>query len=151
MMRTMLGGKIHRATVTEANLDYEGSVTVDEDLLDAAGILAGEAVEVWDVTNGARLTTYTLAGPRGSGVVCVNGAAAQLVDAGDVAIIANFVSLSDAEARSWEPHVVFVDCANRVVGSRSERPALQSSSRGLSPSWDPGYFPHFHTSAFTRS
>ncbi len=117
----MLGGKIHRATVTAADLDYEGSVTVDRDLLDAAGILEGEAVEIWDVTNAARLTTYTLAGKRGSGVVCVNGAAAHLVHAGDRVIIASFVSLDDAEARVWQPRAVFVDSANRVIERRPER------------------------------
>jgi len=121
MRRTMLGGKIHRATVTTADLDYEGSVTVDQDLLDAAGILEGEAVEIWDVTNAARLTTYALAGERGSGVVCVNGAAAHLVHAGDLVIIASFVSLDDAEARLWQSRAVFVDGANRVVERRAER------------------------------
>ena len=117
----MLGGKIHRATVTAADLDYEGSVTVDRDLLDAAGILEGEAVEIWDVTNAARLTTYALAGDRGSGAVCANGAAAHLVHAGDLVIIASFVSLDDGEAHRWRPRVVFVDGANRVVEQRAER------------------------------
>jgi|SRR5665648_43351 len=117
----MLGGKIHRATVTGADLAYEGSVTVDQELLDAAGILEGEAVEVWDVTNGARLATYSLSGPRGSGVVCINGAAAHLVHMGDVVIIASFVSLDDAEARSWQPSIVFVDSDNRLVEKRPER------------------------------
>ncbi|MDZ4178138.1 MAG: aspartate 1-decarboxylase, partial [Coriobacteriia bacterium] len=84
MKRTMLGGKIHRAVVTEANVEYEGSISVDEDLLDAAGILPGEAVHIWDVTNAARLTTYAIAAPRGSGSVCVNGAAAHLVSEGDL-------------------------------------------------------------------
>lgn len=121
MLRTMLGGKIHRAVVTEACLDYEGSVTVDADLLGAAGILEGEAVEIWDVTSGARLTTYTIAGPGGSGVVCVNGAAAHLVHAGDLVIIACFVTLDDAEARRFEPRVVFVDADNRVRETRAER------------------------------
>jgi aspartate 1-decarboxylase len=121
MRRTMLGGKIHRATVTAANLDYEGSLTVDQDLLDSADILAGQAVEVWDVTSGSRLTTYALAGQRGGGVVCANGAAAHLVHAGDLVIIASFVSLDDAEARSWQPRVVFVDAANRVIERRPER------------------------------
>ncbi len=121
MKRTMLGGKIHRATVTEADLDYEGSITIDRDLLEAAGILEGEAVEVWDVTNGSRLTTYTLAGPAGSGVVCVNGAAAHLVRAGDVIIIANFVLLDDEEARSWRPRAVFVDERNSIREVRPER------------------------------
>lgn len=121
MRRTMLGGKIHCATVTAADHDYEGSVTVDEDLLDAADILAGEAVEVWDVTNGSRLRTYALVGPRGSGVVCVNGAAAHLVQAGHIVIITSFVSLDEAEARSWQPRTVFVDERNRVRETRAER------------------------------
>ena len=123
MRRTMLGGKIHRATVTEADLDYEGSITVDTDLLDAAGILPHEAVDIWDVTNGARLTTYALAGPRGSGVVCVNGAAAHLVHAGDLVIIAAFVQMTDAEAREWEPRIVFVDAENRIAERRAEEVA----------------------------
>lgn len=121
MRRTMLGGKIHRATVTDANLAYEGSVTVDEDLLDAADILVGEAVEIWDVTSGARLTTYALAGTRGSGVVCVNGAAAHLIHAGDLVILAHFVVLDDAEARVWQPHVVFVDEHNHIAEKRGEQ------------------------------
>lgn len=121
MRRTMLGGKIHRATVTDANLEYEGSVTVDQDLLDAAGILVGEAVDLWDATNGSRLTTYALAGPRGSGTVCVNGAAAHLIHTGDTVIIASFISLDDIPARSWQPYVVFVDGANRKIEKRNER------------------------------
>jgi aspartate 1-decarboxylase len=120
----MLGGKIHRATVTDANLSYEGSVTVDQDLLDAAGILPNEAVEIWDVTTGARLTTYALVGPRRSGVVCVNGAAAHHIHAGDLVIIAAFVSLDDAEARVWQPRAVFVDDANRIRDSRAERATI---------------------------
>ncbi|MBI5231770.1 MAG: aspartate 1-decarboxylase [Coriobacteriales bacterium] len=120
MQRTILGGKIHRATVTEANLEYEGSVTVDCDLLDAAGILANEAVHIWDVTNGARITTYAIPGTRGSGVVCVNGAAAHHVSPGDLVIIANFVQLDDLEAHVWEPRVVFVDEANRIAEQRAE-------------------------------
>lgn len=115
MRRRMLGGKIHRATVTHADLHYEGSVTVDADLLDAADILPNEAVEIWNVTNGSRLTTYALVGERGSGVVCVNGAAAHLVDPGDLVIIANFVDVDDSKARSWTPRVVFVDAHNRMV------------------------------------
>ncbi len=120
-MRRMLGGKIHRATVTAVRLDYEGSITLDEDLLDAAGILPGEAVDVWNVTNGARLTTYALAGLRGSGVVCVNGAAAHHAQAGDLVIVASFVALTDDEAHAWRPRTVFVDAANRVTERRAER------------------------------
>jgi aspartate 1-decarboxylase len=117
----MLGGKIHRATVTAACLDYEGSVTVDQDLLDAAGILENEAVQVWNVTTGSRLTTYALAGPPGSGVVCVNGAAAHHACAGNVVIIACFVEIDDVEAGTWRPRVVFVDQSNRAVELRPER------------------------------
>jgi aspartate 1-decarboxylase len=120
MKRTMLGGKIHRATVTEANVAYEGSVSVDQDLLDAANILPGEAVHIWDVTNAARLTTYAIAAPRGSGAVCVNGAAAHLVGEGDLVIIASFVDLEDLEARNWTPSAVFVDERNRIVEKRAE-------------------------------
>ncbi|MDI6901670.1 MAG: aspartate 1-decarboxylase [Anaerosomatales bacterium] len=122
MHRTMLGGKVHRATVTGADIHYEGSITLDAGLLDAAGILPNEAVSVWDVTNGARFETYAIAGPRGGGDVCVNGAAAHLVDVGDLVIIASFVRLEDAEARSWEPRVVFVDGRNRAVETRAETP-----------------------------
>ena len=121
MRRTMLGGKIHRATVTDACLDYEGSITIDADLLDAAGILENEAVRIWNVTNGSRLTTYALIGERGSGVVCVNGAAAHHASAGDLVIIASFVELEDSEAATWRPRVVFVDAANRVAELRAER------------------------------
>jgi aspartate 1-decarboxylase len=122
MLRTMLGGKVHRATVTGADIAYEGSVTVDPDLLDAAGILAHEKVHIWDVTNGARLATYALAGARGSGVVCVNGAAAHHVRRGDIVILASFVRIDDAEARAWRPHVVFVDEENRPRERRAEEP-----------------------------
>ena len=120
MRRRMLGGKIHRATVTDACLEYEGSVTIDRDLLEAAGILGNEAVEVWNVTNGARLTTYALEGPRGSGTVCVNGAAAHHVSPGDLVILATFVDVEDAEAGLWRPRVAFVDSANRLVQVRPE-------------------------------
>ena len=111
----MLKGKIHRATVTQADLHYVGSVTVDEDLLDAADLLPGELVHIVDVTNGARLETYTIAGPRGSGVIGINGAAAHLVHPGDVVILIAYCQVTDAEARALEPHVVFVDEDNKVV------------------------------------
>jgi aspartate 1-decarboxylase len=127
MQRTMLGGKVHRATVTEACVDYEGSITVDADLLEAARILGSEVVHVWDVTNGSRLTTYAIPGERGSGVVCVNGAAARLVRAGDLVIVASFVTLDDAEAHSWEPSTVFVDEHNRIVARRAEQPGRCAS------------------------
>src|SRR6187200_454317 len=112
MQRLMFKSKIHRATVTAANRDYEGSLTVDADLLDAADILPYEQIHVWDVTNGARLVTYALAGPRGSGVICVNGAGAHLIKTGDVVIIATYAELEDAEARRHEPRVVFLGPGN---------------------------------------
>ncbi len=117
----MLLGKIHRATVTGADLEYEGSITIDADLMDSVGILEHEAVHVWDVTNGARLITYALRGPRGSGVVCINGAAAHQVEVADTVIIACFVELDDAEARTWDPKIVLVDSYNKIVETRPER------------------------------
>lgn len=115
LTRPMLLGKIHRVTVTGADLDYVGSITIDADLLDAADILAGQQVDVVDVTNGSRLTTYAIPGERGSGEVCVNGAAAHLIRAGDVAIVIAYGMLADAEARTYEPHVVFVNETNQIV------------------------------------
>ena len=114
MFRTLLGGKIHRATVTQADLNYVGSITVDEDLLDAAGILVNEKVQIVTNNNGARLETYTIAGKRGSGVICLNGAAARLVQPGDVVIIMSYVLLSEPEISAHEPKVVLVDEANRI-------------------------------------
>jgi aspartate 1-decarboxylase len=111
----MLLGKIHRATVTDADLHYVGSLTLDADLMDAAGLLPGQQVDVVDVTNGARLSTYVITGERGSGVVCVNGAAAHLVHRGDVVIVIAYGLLDDAQARRRRPDVVFVDADNRVV------------------------------------
>jgi aspartate 1-decarboxylase len=115
MRRTMMKSKIHRATVTEANLHYVGSVTIDRDLMDAADLLVNEKVQVVDNDNGARLETYVIEGERGSGVVCLNGAAARLVHPGDTVIIISYADLDDAEARAFEPRVVFVDRANRQV------------------------------------
>lgn len=111
----MLTAKIHRATVTHADLHYVGSVTVDEDLLDAAGILPGELVSIVDVTNGSRLETYTIAGERGSGVVGINGAAAHLVHPGDIVILIAYGQMTTAEARAYEPRIVHVDGDNRIV------------------------------------
>lgn len=115
MIRTMFASKIHRATVTHADLHYVGSVTVDLDLLDAANILPGELVSIVDVTNGARLETYTIAGERGSGVIGINGAAAHLVDIGDLVILITYAQFSDPEARAFVPTVVHVDARNRIV------------------------------------
>lgn len=118
-MRTMMTGKVHRATVTGANLDYQGSITLDPDLMDAAGILPYEQVHILDVTNGARLETYAIKGERGSGEVCVNGAAAHLVRAGDLVIIVAYQQLDDAAARKLSPSVVFVDARNRMVSQEA--------------------------------
>ena len=115
MMRIMMKSKIHRATVTQADLDYVGSVTIDADLLDAADLLEGEQVAIVDNTNGARIETYVIPGPRGSGVIGINGAAAHLVHPGDMVIIMSYAVVTDAEARSMTPHVVHVDGENRVV------------------------------------
>ncbi|MEX1164462.1 MAG: aspartate 1-decarboxylase [Nitriliruptor sp.] len=115
MRRTMMKSKIHRGTVTEANLDYVGSITIDRDLMDAADLLVNEKVQVVDNDNGARLETYVIEGERGSGVICLNGAAARLVQPGDTVIIISYADLEDAEARAWEPTVVFVDGDNQPV------------------------------------
>lgn len=115
MQRTMLKSKIHRATVTDANLHYVGSVTVDEDLMRAADLLPGEQVAIVDVTNGARLETYVITGQAGSGVIGINGAAAHLVSPGDLVILISYGVMDDAEARTYQPRVVFVDDANRVL------------------------------------
>ncbi len=120
MFRTMLKSKLHRATVTQADLHYVGSVTVDEDLMDAADLLAGEQVAIVDVTNGARLETYVIAGPRNSGVIGINGAAARLVHPGDLVILISYATVSDADARTLRPRVVFVDAANRIAGTSAD-------------------------------
>ena len=114
-MRVMMKSKIHRATVTQADLHYVGSVTIDADLMDAADLLEGEKVAIVDVTNGARLETYVISGERGSGVIGINGAAARLVHQGDLVIIISYTMLEDAEARKLVPTVVHVDEHNRVV------------------------------------
>ncbi|WP_313408396.1 aspartate 1-decarboxylase [Aeromicrobium sp.] len=133
MLRTMMKSKIHRATVTQADLHYVGSVTVDEDLLDASDILPGELVHIVDVTNGARLETYTIAGPRGSGIIGINGAAAHLVHPGDIVILIAYAQVDDAEARELQPSVVFVDEDNRIVtlgNDAAEVPADSGLKRG---------------------
>ncbi len=114
MTRTMLKSKIHRATVTEANVEYEGSIAIDANLLRAADILPYESVEVWDCTNGARLRTYAIPAEPGSGEICINGAAAHRVKPHDVVIVASFVQVDDREARGWRARRVFVDEANRI-------------------------------------
>jgi aspartate 1-decarboxylase len=121
MKRSLFKSKIHRATVTHADLTYEGSVTIDENLLRAADILPYERVHIWNASNGSRLETYALPGPSGSGVICVNGAAARHAQPGDVVIIATFAeAVDDAEARTWRPTVVRVDGKNRIVAGPAE-------------------------------
>jgi len=129
MRLNVFKSKIHRATVTHADLEYEGSVTVDSDLLDAAEILPYEAVHIWNVTRGSRLMTYALPGPRGSGAICVNGAAAHLNKPGDMIILATFAEMTREEARRHHPVVVRVDAQNRQTDDVSEElpgPVLNS-------------------------
>ncbi|MDQ2833261.1 MAG: aspartate 1-decarboxylase, partial [Acidobacteriota bacterium] len=115
MFRKLLKSKIHRATVTRSDLNYEGSIAVDADLLQAADIQPFEAVHVWNVTNGSRLQTYAIAVGRGTGEICLNGAAARLAQAGDLVIIASFAWLDEKEAAAASPKLVFVDPKNRIV------------------------------------
>jgi aspartate 1-decarboxylase len=115
VMRIMMKSKIHRATVTQADLDYVGSMTLDADLMDAADLLDGEQVAIVDITNGARIETYVIPGPRGSGVIGINGAAAHLIHPEDLVIIMSYAMLDDAEARALKPRVVHVDERNRIV------------------------------------
>lgn len=112
--RSMFKSKIHRATVTHADLDYEGSVTIDLDLLEAADIVPNEEVQIWNVTRGTRLATYALEGDRGSGVICINGAAAHLCRPGDLVILATFVQVDEADVGTHQPKVVLVDERNRI-------------------------------------
>ena len=116
MLYNMFHGKIHRATVTEADLNYVGSITIDQDLLDAAGICVNEKVQIVNNNNGARLETYTIPGERGSGVICLNGAAARLVQKGDIVIIMSYVLMSNEEAKNHEPKVVLVNEQNKIRG-----------------------------------
>ena len=120
MLRTMLKSKIHRATVTDADLHYVGSVTVDTDLMAAADLLPGEQVAIVDVTNGARLETYVIEGDAGTGVIGINGAAAHLVHPGDLVILIAYGQMDDAEARGFAPRVVFVDEHNRVLDESTD-------------------------------
>jgi len=125
MMRKMLRAKIHRATVTQADVHYEGSITIDRRLMDATDLLPNEAVCVWNVTNGNRFETYAVEGAPDSGVICVNGAAAHLVSPGDLVIIAAYTWLEEEVAREYQPKVVFVDELNRMREKRAEVPGPQ--------------------------
>ncbi|RNE67410.1 aspartate 1-decarboxylase [Cryobacterium tepidiphilum] len=120
MLRTLMTAKIHRATVTHADLHYVGSITVDKDLLDASGILPGERVSIVDVTNGARLDTYTIAGEPGSGVIGINGAAAHLVHVGDIIILIAYGLFETDEAIAFSPTIVHVDAGNAIVAVDSD-------------------------------
>lgn len=120
MFRTMMKGKIHRATVTQADLHYVGSVSIDLDLLEAAGILDGEKVTIVDIDNGNRLETYAIEAPRGSGIIGINGAAAHLVRAGDLVIIMNYALYDEQELKTRVPRVVHVDAKNRIVDLGSD-------------------------------
>ncbi|MEF3301762.1 aspartate 1-decarboxylase [Paenibacillus sp. GYB003] len=115
MMLTMMKSKIHRATVTEANLNYVGSITIDEDLMDLVDLLPNEKVQVVDNNNGARLETYVIPGPRGSGVICLNGAAARLVHPGDTVIIISYAAMTREEAKAYKPRIAIMGEGNRVI------------------------------------
>lgn len=130
MYRTMLKSKIHRATVTQADLHYVGSVTIDETLMEAADLLHGEQVCIVDITNGARLETYVIAGERGSGVIGINGAAAHLVHPGDLVILLAYGQMDSAEAASYQPRVIFVDANNRAFENGTD-PAQVPERSGL--------------------
>ena len=119
MVRTMMKGKIHRATVTESNLDYEGSITIDQTLLDMADIMEYEQVQIYNVTNGERFTTYAIRGERGSGVMCINGAAAHKARKGDLIIVATYAGLDEQELVNFEPKKVYVDALNRPKAGSS--------------------------------
>jgi len=118
MLRNMMKAKIHRATVTDSNLDYQGSVTIDEVLLQQAGIIPYEQVDIYNITNGERFTTYAITGPRNSGMICINGAAAHKAKKGDLVIIVTYGAFQESELEGFKPKVVFVDKANRAEGGK---------------------------------
>jgi len=120
MFRTMMKSKLHRATVTEANLNYVGSITIDEDLLDIVDMYPNEKVQIVNNNNGARLETYIIAGPRGSGMICLNGAAARLVQPGDKIIIISYAVMTDEEAKRFRPRIAILDENNKVVSMLHE-------------------------------
>ena len=131
MLHTVLGSKIHRATITHADLDYVGSITVDEDLVRAAGLVEGEKVQVVDITNGARLDTYVIVGAAGGGHIAINGAAAHLVDPGDLVIIMSYLLVTEEELRNHTPRIVHVDANNHIValGHDAAEPVPGSSTQ----------------------
>lgn len=121
MQRFMLKSKLHRATVTDADLHYEGSISIDEGLMEAAEIIPYEKVAIYDVSNGERFTTYAIKGKRGSGVICLNGAAARKVSRGDLIIIATYILLDDADARNWSPVCILLDEQNRIKEQKHQQ------------------------------
>jgi aspartate 1-decarboxylase len=129
MRRSLFKSKLHRVTITDANLAYEGSITIDESLMRAADIVAYEHVHVWNASNGARLETYVIPGPAGSGTICLNGAAARHAQPGDIAIIATFAEVEEADVASWEPTVVLVDDENRIVSANHKEQANTVAAR----------------------
>lgn len=133
MFRTMLKSKIHRATVTQADLHYVGSCTIDQDLMEAANLLEGEAVDIVDINNGNRLTTYCITGERGSGIISINGAAARLISPGDLVIIIGYGMMDDAEARTYQPNVIFVDAENRILTEGHDPADVPEGSDLLDP------------------
>lgn len=133
MIRTMMKSKIHRARVTQADLHYVGSCTIDEDLMDAADLLEGELIHIVDIDNGNRLETYAIAGERGTGVIGINGAAAHLIDPGDLVIIIAYAQMEDAEARAFKPRVVFVDENNGALIEGSDAAHAPEGSGLMDP------------------
>lgn len=131
MLRTMLKSKIHRATVTQADLHYVGSVTIDADLMEAADILEGEQVTIVDIDNGNRLVTYAITGQRGTGVIGINGAAAHLIQPGDLVILIAYATVEDAKARTYQPRVVFVDAENKQIDLGSDPAYVPADAAGL--------------------
>ena len=129
MQRIMLKSKVHRATVIEANLNYEGSITIDELLMEAADIIPYEQVHIYDISNGNRFQTYAITGPKGSGVICLNGAAARKVAKGDLIIIASYVSMDEKEAHKHKPKLVYVDSNNRIIQKKKEDRTLSLVTR----------------------
>ena len=129
MQRIMLKSKIHRATVTDANVDYEGSITLDEDLMETAGLLPFEQVHIYNITNGQRFQTYVIRGERGMGEVCINGAAAHLAKKGHIIIIASYVSMEEAEAINHQPIVVYVDEKNKIKAIKNDYSAVIGMGR----------------------
>lgn len=144
LMRSMMTSKIHRATITDADLHYVGSITVDEDVMKAADLLPGQAVDVVDVTNGNRLTTYAIPGEAGSGILCINGAAAHLINKGDIVILIAYGMMSDAESRTYLPKVVFVDENNQAIDIGDDPGFVPDTTAGQAPHMVPSGLPFRH-------